>query len=644
MRPRCACQLLRRLHKKINQNKPKMAQLLKTLDIELSALPTATSGYRHWRLELSDNVSLKFPNLDVSNELSASFLKTSDANYTTIFDPAGTESQKSAASQNRVLACLLRRAAIGTDGESIVMTTDPAHRVSGTHLLRALDAHHRSKAAVGVMQTERDRLVALPRIELAGFDCASSCIQTWCNSLLRDREAINAYAQADVDTGGGQMRKVHLRLLVNDHEVSERVMNKLKMHPVFGRPTILARLRTKMRGVDFLNGQDAYSLEKFVEALVKSFEGYTVAAPQADPRATAYTITSRGFDVNKAFGNVRSSDRYADGYNPRKKCTMCNRVGFVKSKCSSCYPNGTAKVPCPFGPTCFHRAKGSCVYKHDGTDRRQDTRRFSTKRPGRPFNSNSDHGRHQRPNRGTHYSQQKGRRIQRNGPPRHPRYDRHHRERPNQHGHRRNVGRQVNWVDKPLDNVPLLNEDLAKADPMNIGAVFSHEVCMLKRPRETDDVSHQHKNNLQTGDQTRWLLDSGASVHVVSDRHMLHNVRNQPAGGSVSAAGGSEMKVTAVGEIHLMLTHVTPGFHPFEKEKELEPRLVVIPDVWCCPSVCHQVLSTKKVTNQLGLTYVKEPTRPASCVEITQQKLSTFSPQQMGWSFYMAKSSCPNKC
>ena len=214
-------------------------------------------------------------------------------------------------------------------------------------------------------------------------------------------------------------------------------------------------------------------------------------------------------------------------------------------------------------------------------------------------------------NRGPSNVQRHGRLDCRNGPPRLQRHGRHHRERSTRQGYRRDL-RQMNWVDTSLENVPLLHEDLANADPINIGAVFPHAVCMLKRPRERDEVSHQHGSGLQTGDQTAWLLDSGTSVHVVNDRRMPHNVKNQPTGGSVTAASGSEMEVTAVGEIHLMLRHFTQGrAHPVENEQVLtqepESRLIVIPDEVCCPKVRHQVLSTNEVTNQLGLTYVKEP-------------------------------------
>lgn len=198
-----------------------MAGILKGIELEISALPNAVSGYRFWRLELSDLVSLRFNSIDVSSELSPTFLKVDDAEHGNTYNAAGTAAQKQSATENRILACLLRRAVVGTDAESIVMTMVPRERVSGTHLLRLIDELHRSKASVSVMQTERDRLRKLPRINVAGFDCASSCLQTWASSIMRDKASVNAYANKDVDTGGGAMRKLNLKLIVNDHEVSQ---------------------------------------------------------------------------------------------------------------------------------------------------------------------------------------------------------------------------------------------------------------------------------------------------------------------------------------------------------------------------------------------------------------------------------------
>ena len=150
-----------------------MAGLLKGIELEISALPNAASGYRFWRLELSELVSLRFNSMDVSSELSPTFMKIDDAGCGNTCNAAGTAAQKQSATENRILACLLRRAVVGTDAESIVMTMVPGERVSGTHLLRLIDELHRSKASVSVMQTERDRLRKLPRINVAGFDCAS---------------------------------------------------------------------------------------------------------------------------------------------------------------------------------------------------------------------------------------------------------------------------------------------------------------------------------------------------------------------------------------------------------------------------------------------------------------------------------------
>ena len=51
-----------------------MAGILKGIELEMSALPNAVSGYRHWRLVLSDLVSRWFNSIDVSSELSPTFL------------------------------------------------------------------------------------------------------------------------------------------------------------------------------------------------------------------------------------------------------------------------------------------------------------------------------------------------------------------------------------------------------------------------------------------------------------------------------------------------------------------------------------------------------------------------------------------
>ena len=55
-----------------------MAGILKGIELETSALPNAVSGCRFWRLELSDLASLRFNSIDVSSELSPTFLKVDD--------------------------------------------------------------------------------------------------------------------------------------------------------------------------------------------------------------------------------------------------------------------------------------------------------------------------------------------------------------------------------------------------------------------------------------------------------------------------------------------------------------------------------------------------------------------------------------
>ena len=138
--------------------------------------------------------------------------------------------RRKSATENGILACLLRRAVVGTDAESVVMAMVPGERASGTHLLRLIDELHRPKASVSVMQTERDRLQRLPRINVAGFDCASTCLQTWASAILRDQASVNEHANEDVDTGAGVMRKLNLKLTVSDHEVSQRIMERLAVH------------------------------------------------------------------------------------------------------------------------------------------------------------------------------------------------------------------------------------------------------------------------------------------------------------------------------------------------------------------------------------------------------------------------------
>ena len=501
------------------------------------------------------------------------------------------------------------------------MTMVPRERVSGTHLLRLIDELHRSKASVSVMQTERDRLRKLPRINVAGFDCASSCLQTWASSIMRDKASVNAYANKDVDTGGGAMRKLNLKLIVNDHEVSQHIMERLAVHPAFGRPTVLARLRTKMRGTDFLGDDDLFSLEKFVAALTKSFQGYTVNGPSSGNTPAAFSLegprfNGPRFNVHQAFGNVRSSDRNAKGFNPRSKCYLCKRVGHQTHLCANCFPNGTGTTPCPHGDKCFHWAnQGKCVYKHDGTlganrSRPKSQRHAAAGRNVRQMNT------HHGGNRNKPYQSFSGRRTGSRASKPKPR-----------HGNKR----QVNWLDMPLDKVsaaisskPRNNIDFSKIAASQIGAVFTHELRLLKRNAcdEHVHILEQREPQVQTGSQTRWLLDSGASVHVVNNRALLHNAQDQLPGGTVAAAGGTEMQITAVGEVHLMIPHQVPGL--LDNEQTVESRLVVIENAWCCPGVRHQVLSTKRLTNQLDVTYVKQPNRtgvlirnaPRECINL----------------------------
>ena len=71
--------------------------------------------------------------------------------------------------------------------------------------------------------------------------------------------------------------------------------------------------------------------------------------------------------------------------------------------------------------------------------------------------------------------------------------------------------------------------DFAKYDPTMIGQVF-----MLKRSHDQVDV--EGTRAMRTGDQVKWLLDSGATTHVLDNIAMLHNVTHEEHGGKVSVA------------------------------------------------------------------------------------------------------------
>ena len=585
------------LNKNTTKKTPTMTNLLKEMDIELSPSPTSTSAFRLWRLELSDLVSLRFSHVDVSDENSPTCISVDTDGHGDFYNAVGTPDQRAASQENRALACLLRKAVTGTDAEPIVMATDAKHRASGTHLLRLTDKLQRSKTSASVMQAERNRLDKIPRMSTAGFEDAAACIEIWANSILRDVVSVNTYADKPVDVEGGA-RKLNLKLKVDSHRVAEQMIVQLASHPVFGKSTLIARLRTRMRTAEYLNDDDSFSLEKFIKATIKAFEGHVVETPRHNPH-TAYSLSTRPFDVSRAFGNVRSDDRSTKGYNPRMKCYHCRRIGFRTHECKACFPHGTASVPCPWGFGCSKRKTKTCQCKHDGTTEHQnsfvpDKHKKSDAGPRRSgtFQQNSRAGSGPRRPRRAPAGQM-------NGPPN----QRRRTTKPNQPW-KKNCG-QVNWIDKPLNEVPLERViDLSKANPSHIGTVFVHEMSALKRPFK--QTCQQSPTTMQTGDNTHWLVDSGASVHVVNDQTLLHNLVNRQTGGTVAAAGGSELQVTAVGEIHLMITHATRG-HDVDDEQQLEARHVVIKDVWCCPEVRHQVLSTEKLTSQLGMAYVKEP-------------------------------------
>ena len=192
-----------------------MAALLRALEVELNMMPVQEAAYRTWRLEVSDLCSLKFTHVDVSSDQSPSFMKVTHANYATIYDASGTAQQKEASAENRALATMLRRSCAHTDSESITTTTDPDERTSGTHLLRMIDELHRTRMSTCLCQEERDRLKVLPKIRIAGFSECQTCLRVWTDSISRDVNAVNQYATRDVTLPDGTVRKVHLKLKVN---------------------------------------------------------------------------------------------------------------------------------------------------------------------------------------------------------------------------------------------------------------------------------------------------------------------------------------------------------------------------------------------------------------------------------------------
>ena len=110
----------------------------------------------------------------------------------------------------------------------------------------------------------------------------------WTDSISRDVNAVNQCATRDVTLPDGTVRKVHLKLKVNQFEVAELIIAKLAVHPAFNRRTLLAKLRTKIKGVALLDANDEFSLATFVTQLLQSCDGQTMDAQRQ--QESAYMI------------------------------------------------------------------------------------------------------------------------------------------------------------------------------------------------------------------------------------------------------------------------------------------------------------------------------------------------------------------